>query len=828
MITTFNIIDKHGLTSAQVAERVALGQVNRPLEGGWGPFAGILRRNTLTLFNFLVVPAAATLFTLNDWRGAWAVSVMAVTNSVLGIVHEIRAKRHLDRLTLLGETQVRVTRNGVEQSIPSGDVVMDDLIHLSPGDTIIADGLLVSASYLELDEALLTGESDSVLRNSGEQVKSGVVCLTGEATYIAQRVGSEAFAYRTAEAARRYQHTPGPTQQTLNNLVKWLTIIAAGLCPGYVGLYFVRGFPATDLVQMVAATITSLVPQGVVLLTTLTFVLAASRLGKKGAVIQQLMAVEGLAAVNVLCTDKTGTLTTGRQTLDRLETFAVPVAKVRNLLGTFAYSSIDGGNKSILALRDALKTGTHSETLDQLPFQSQNCCSAILTRIEGKKRLLVLGSFEVLGPHFSEAEKAPIEVQWRHLLPSGLRLIVFADGCGDNLDFRNGLPKVALRPLALVIFRDELRPNVANVLKSLTDQNIRVKVISGDHPETVRATVGSLGEVFKQKHVFTGDEWEASKDPSSAANHCDFFGRVSPEQKLALIRALQGSGHNVGMIGDGVNDILPIKRANFGVAMGTGSPATKAVAAMLLESNDFSVLPEVLIESRRVVQNVRVAAKLFLLKNAYTIALILVAVGFFGSPFPYLPQQVTLLNALTIGGPALIILGGRSSPIHAYGSSFFQDVGRFLWIAGGATSLASLFVFLGSLQIFGFDIEVARTMLLVTLIVAGLANAVIATRGNRSLVIWAVTAFCLLLAISAFPPTAYFFALASMTRLQWVVSLLGAVIAFAPTALLNANGAHANENRPPKANDPMHGGTSDSGSSWPREYATPDETPCQG
>jgi magnesium-transporting ATPase (P-type) len=434
-----------------------------------------------------------------------------------------------------------------------------------------------------------------------------------------------------------------------------------------------------------------------------------------------------------------------------------------------------------------------------------------VARIEGKNRLLVLGSFEVLCPHFSEAEKSPIEAQWRHLLPCGLRLIVFADGCGDNLDFRIGLPQVALRPLALVIFRDELRPNVANVLKSLADQNIRVKVISGDHPETVRATVGSLGEVFKEKQVLTGDEWEASKDPISAANHCDFFGRVYPEQKLALIRALQDSGHNVGMIGDGVNDILPIKRANFGVAMGSGSPATKAVAALLLESNDFSVLPQVLMESRRVVQNVRVAAKLFLLKNAYTIALILVAVGCFGSPFPYLPQQVTLLNALTIGGPAVIILAGRSSLNRAYGASFYQDVGRFLWIAGGATSMASLVVFLGSIHIFGFDIEVTRTMLLVTLIVAGLANAVIATRGNRSLVIWAVAAFCLLLAISSFPPTSYFFALASLTRLQWALCLLGAVIAFAPTALFNANGVHEDENRPPKANGPMHGGTSDSG-----------------
>lgn len=800
---------EHGLTSAQVAERVATGQVNRPPDQGWGAFADILQRNTLTLFNLLVVPAAAALFALGDFRGAWAVSAMAFANSLLGMIHEIRAKRHLDRLTLLGETRVRVRRNGKDQTIPSGDVVLDDIIHLSPGDTVVADGHLTSASYLELDEALLTGESDSVPRLAGDPVKSGVVCLTGEGTYVAERVGNEAFAHRTAEAARRYQHTPGPTQQTLNNLVKWLTIIAVGLCLGYVGLFYLRGFPATDLVQMIAATITSMVPQGLVLLTTLTFVLAATRLGKRGAVVQQLMAVEGLAAVDVLCTDKTGTLTTGRQTLDRLEAFSEPSAEVRRLLGIFANSSIDSGNKSIVALREALEKITPFETLDQLPFQSHNRCSALITPIDGKNRLLVLGSFEVLGPHFFEAERLPIEAHWHTLLPTGLRLIVFADGDGDNIDFKGGLPKVSLRPLALVVFRDELRPNVTDVLRSLAHQDIRVKVISGDHPETVRATVHSLGASFTGKSVLTGTEWEATTDPLSAANDCDFFGRVSPEQKLALVSALQSCGHNVGMVGDGVNDILPIKRANFGVAMGAGSPATKAVAGLLLESNDFSALPDVLVESRRVVQNVRRAAKLFLLKNAYTIALILVAVGFFGFPFPYLPQQVTLLNALTIGGPALLILGGRSSPVHAIGSDFFSEVGRFLWIAGGSTSLAGLGVYLGSLLLLGFDIEVARTMLLVTLILAGLGNAVVATRGDWPLVIWAAGAAGLLVAIMSFGPTAYFFAMVPMTALQWTIAMAGAILAFLPTAILNANGFRANESPPPKANGQMPDGPVD-------------------
>jgi cation-transporting ATPase E len=500
--------------------------------------------------------------------------------------------------------------------------------------------------------------------------------------------------------------------------------------------------------------------------------------------VQQLAAVEGLAAVDVLCTDKTGTLTTGRQSLDRIVPFSESEADVRRWLGAFAANSIDQRNKSIGAMRDALGAVAPAvEVIDQLPFQSQNRCSAAVLRIDGSPRLFALGSVEALRTRFSDEYQKRIEAEWTALLPTGLRLLAFADGPAPEHKFDGKLPEVPLRPLALVGLRDELRPEVTTVLAALAEQGIRFKVVSGDHPETVRATVGTLGSAFAESQLLTGDEWMASADRTAAAESCDVFGRVSPEQKLALVDALQRAGRTVGMIGDGVNDILPIKRADFGVAMGAGSPATKMVAGVVLENDDFAALPTVLAEGRRVVENVRRAAKLFLLKNMYTVALVLIAVGLCGLPFPYLPQQVTLLNALTIGGPAILILAGRSTHTRAVGLNFFADIGRFVLVAGGVTSVVGAAVYLGSSLGLRHDTETARTLLLMTLILAGVGNAIVATNGDRRLIAWAGFAVVVLVVVNLIPPVAYFFALQPMTVTQWVAVVLAAACAVVPGAV---------------------------------------------
>lgn len=769
-------------------------------------------RNTFTLFNLLVVPAAFSLFLLEDYRGALAVGGMAVTNSLIGLTHELRAKWHLNRLSLLGQDRVRVRRDGLERTIAANDVVMDDHLLLASGDTVVADGRLVSANSLEVDEAILTGEADPVSREVGDWVRSGSVCVAGTGTYLAERIGPEAYVQQTTATARKYHHAPGPTQTALNQLVQGLTVVTIALCLGYVALFWVRAFPVTDLVQMIAATITSMVPQGLVLLATLEFVLAAVALGRRGAVIQRLAAVEGLAAVDVICTDKTGTLTTGQQTLENIVAFNKTEIVVRRWLGAFVTASVDQRNKSIETLRRSLAAESPvTEVRDQLPFQSKNRCSAMVLQINGEPRLLVLGSFEALRPRFSDAQARGMDAVWHGLISSGLRVLTFAEGPVFHEKLQGRIPETPLRPLAFITLRDELWPRVTEVLAALTSQGIRLKVVSGDHPETVRTVVKQLGFDISEENMVTGDAWAAADDRVLLADKCHVFGRVSPEQKLALVEALQQAGHNIGMIGDGVNDILAIKRANFGVAMGAGSPAARAVAGVVLESNDFSLLPEVLAEGRRVVQNVRRAAKLFLLKNVYTIVLILVAVGFAGLPFPYLPQQVTLLNALTIGGPAFLILIGRPSVSRPVSPHFFADVWRFLILAGGVTSVVSLMLYFGAIHFFRYDTDTARTLLLAMLILTGVGNAVVITQGDKRLLVWAGFAVGVLMTVMTLPSTLYFFAFEPLGLGQWIVVVTAAFSAIIPTALSGWWGWLEHGNQPPAANDPKPDGLVSSG-----------------
>ncbi len=797
-----------GLTAADVADRTARGQVNRPPDAGWAEYRAIVARNTLTLFNALVVPAAAALFVLKDYRGAWAVSGMAVANTLIGLVQEMRAKRHLDQLAILTETKARVRRDGTEHTIPAGDVVLGDCVLLSAGEPVVADGVVLSAESLEVDEALLTGESDPVPRANGERVLSGSFCVAGDGAYRADKVGAESFAHRTSAEARRYRYTPSPTQRTLDSIVRWLTAAAVLLCVGYVALAQVRDISATTLVQMTAATITSMVPQGLVLMATLAFVLGAVRVTRRGAVVQRLTAVEAMAAIDTVCLDKTGTLTTGRLALDRVEPIGESGASPENAAGLeftlqreersltlkrelqpkpdprgklalFAWATVDAGNKSVQAIRAAVEQpGTPFERLDQLPFKSQTRLSAVRVRAGETEHVLALGAVEALTPLMSEADAAAADARWRELLPTGLRLLLFAEQAdGPSETFAGSLAGRRLCPLALVALSDELRPDAAKVLGELAGQGIRFKVLSGDHPETVRATVGHIGLSLAGEPVVTGDELASAADPGRLLHTASVFGRVAPQQKLDIVAALQADGRRVAMIGDGVNDVLPIKRADLGIAMGAGTAATKTVAGLVLETNDFALLPAALDEGRVIVNNLRRAAKLFLLKNVYTVVLILFALGLAGLEFPYLPQQVTLLNALTIGGPALLIMADRSHRRAVPPGGFLREVGAFAVAAGAVTGACGLGVYLGSAWGWGDGVETQRTVLLSMLVFAGLGNVVVLGERDWKLTAWAVAAAGAYLAVMAFPPTAYFFALQPLDAARWAVVIAAAGVA---------------------------------------------------
>ena len=724
-----------GLTSAEAVDRTREGLVNRTRSSARADYAAIASRHLFTLFNFIVVPAAVALFYHNEWQAGISVSGTALVNTLIGLFQECRAKRQLDRLAILNANLVRVIRDGTVRELAATDVVLGDCILLRAGDTVVADGVVLEANYLEVDESLLTGESDSVRRPSGGRLLSGSICVTGEGCYRADKVGEQAFAQSVSFDARRYSYTSSPMTHALNATITVLSATALLLCGLYFALYFFGRVGTDRFVLMIAATITSMIPQGLVLTATVSFTVGAVVIGRRGALVKRLNAVEAMAAVDVICTDKTGTLTTNRLRLDSVGVLSsdVPDAEVRRRLALFACASVDSQNKNVQALRSGLGEAG-SEVLDQIPFKARNRFSAVRLRDAGVERVFVLGA-----PEAVTAGEGTWDDELRRLRGLGLRILTFAEvplECVSQTRFEPDTLPSPLHALALVGLVDELRPEAAAVLQSLSAQGIAFKVISGDNPETVRGTIVHLALPMSHEPVVSGEDLAKAEDRMAFVEAHSVFGRVEPQQKVEIVEALQRGGHRVAMIGDGVNDVLPIKRADLGIAMGEGSQAAKTVASLVLENNDFAMLPETIEEGRTIVRNLRRAAKLFLVKNVYSLLLILFYVfGVWDVPFPYLPQQVSLLNWMVIGIPALLIALTRERSPVVIRTPFLRDVGWFAVRTGVVIAFAGVVLLALSKHCWGHDEETQRTMLLTVLVLLGITvlHRVLAEGGGQPL-----------------------------------------------------------------------------------------------
>lgn len=792
-----------GLTRAEVEERIRRGEVNRTPSSHLREYLQIIRRNVFTWFNAMVTPAAIALFILGNPQGALAVSGMAIVNTTIALFQEIKAKRHLDKLALLVEARARVLREDAILDIPAGDVVRGDTILLQAGETIVADGPVLDSRFLEIDEALLTGESDAVRRQVGENLLSGSICVAGQGAYRADKVGLAAFANNTSVQARRYHFTTSPLTAVIDRLVQILSYTAVALCLLYTLAYTLEGRgdgidrdETRRYVAMIAATITSMVPQGMVLTATIAFTLGAVLMSRRGAIVQRLNAVETMAAIDVICTDKTGTLTTNQLHLHEVIPLdgIMTTEAINQRLAWFASASIDTQNKNLEALQANL--GKREVTLiDQIPFKSQNRYSAVRVNAEGAEHLLVLGAPETLDGRIDRwLRQNGLPSTWQtHLEPlrhRGMRILVLAQADSFLLADHTELPEIPLRPLALACLDDELRPEAGDVLKQLHEQGIAFKVISGDNPETVQGTVSHLDLPLARDPVVSGDELMNSPDADRLIMERSVFGRVTPEQKVLIVDTLKRHGCHVAMIGDGVNDVLPIKKADLGIAMGSGSQASKTVSGMVLETNNFALLPEILEEGRTIVRNLRRSSKLFLVKNVYSLVLILTYfVGWFGFYFPYVPQQVTLLNWTVIGIPALAIAFSRQRSTQATKPRFLREVGSFALRTGILFGLGGIAIQFIGRQWHPGDERTQRAMLLSTLVMLGITalwralddgepETVRKDWGFRFLGLLAIPLFLVGMYI---PPATRFFELVPLGWIEWLAVVVVAAITYGAT-----------------------------------------------
>jgi cation-transporting ATPase E len=637
-----------GLTDAEVAQRVAEGKTNDVPTRAARSVSDIVRANVFTRINailgVLLIIVASTGSVING-----AFGLLIIANSAIGIIQELRAKQTLDKLAIVGQTKPLVRRQSGTTAVPPSDVVLDDIIELGPGDQIVVDGEVVEDANLEVDESLLTGEADPIAKDPGDQVMSGSFVVAGSGAYRATKVGREAYAAKLAEEASKFTLVNSELRTGINKILQLITylLIPGGLLIIYTQLFTTDAGWRESVLRMVGALV-PMVPEGLVLMTSIAFAVGVIRLGRRQCLVNELPAIEGLARVDVVCADKTGTLTENGMRVSDLKPLGEGDAV--NILAQLAADD-PRPNASMAAISEAYKMPPGWAPTATAPFKSATKWSGASYGEHGN---WVIGAPDVLlEPGSPTAEQA------EQLGSLGLRVLLL--GSSDlPVDHPDAPGRVV--PAALVVLEQRIRPDARDTLDYFAAQSVSIKVISGDNAVSVGAVASSLGLEGQ-----TLDARQLPDEPHQLADTLEeytTFGRVRPDQKRAMVHALQSRGHTVAMTGDGVNDVLALKDADIGVAMGSGSSASRAVAQIVLLDNKFATLPYVVGEGRRVIGNIERVSNLFLTKTVYSVLLAIfvglagVSSKLFGSDpllFPFQPIHVTIAAWFTIGIPAFVL-----------------------------------------------------------------------------------------------------------------------------------------------------------------------------
>jgi cation-transporting P-type ATPase E len=796
---------ERGLSSEEAAAR--LRELGQPPETSSRSVSSIVAGNVFTLFNaifgvFLVLDLSLGLYADSLF------GLVAVINSYIGIRQELKAKRTLDELAVLVAPHARVIRDGEATKLLATEIVPGDVVRVEPGDQLVADGEVIRTRGMTLDESMLTGEADGVRKGLGERVFSASFCISGSGYYVIDAVRGESYAGRLAGEAKTFRHPPSPLQYEVNRVILACTYTMLPLAAILILALSIRNTAISEAAQTATAGLVTLIPEGMVLLMSITFAVAAVRLARRDTLVQQMSATESLASVDTICVDKTGTLTDGEL----------------RLLGVEVAEGVDPEDAQTALARFAASAGDRNRTLDAIaarfPAEPQRVSAEVPFSSEWKWSALTIG-----GPSLRSAESdrgarparpSPTPTATSYVLgapdvlegagalslppnlarklgeetAAGRRVVAF----GRSVEPLPANPTQGSAPrleaLALVVLEETLRPDAAATIAFMRAEDVDLKLISGDARATVTAVAYGVG-VPADAGVIEGTQLpEDPEELAEAAKRNTIFCRITPEQKRALVAALSESGRYTAMIGDGVNDVPALKRARMAVAMGSGAQVTKGVADVVLLKDEFARLPQAVGEGRRIARNIHRLGRLYMTKTVYAATLILF-VGVPGFAFPFLPRHLTLAGALTIGIPSFVLaLAPSDGPL--YRGRLLRSLAAFAVPAGVGAALGSILSFFLVDTVFGGTLEAGRSAATTTLIVLGLCFVLLLERGPgrehiaiQSYMLALIAGLGALFALGlAAAPVRDFFQMALLSATQWFLALLAAAIGLTVASLL--------------------------------------------
>ena len=632
-----------GLTSQQVVQRQKYGLRNITPASNTKTEGQIVKEKVFTFFNLIFIVLAAALIIVGSFKNL-AFLVVAVANTVIGIFQEIRAKRAVDKLTLVAAGKLRVIRDGERRLIPTDQLVRDDIVEFAAGNQICADAV-VREGQMQVNESLLTGEADAIIKNPGDVLKSGSFVISGRCKAQLTHVGSDSYAAKLAAEARR--DVRSTKSEMMNSLTKLITVVGIALVPMGI-ILFIRQMQAMDLRNSVEATVAALIgmiPEGLYLLTSVAIAVSSLKLARQRVLVQDMNCIETLAHVDILCVDKTGTIT--EPAMEVSDIFPVQSERftyedIEQILAAFYYGE-EPDNETAKAMTAQFALETSWKAVRRIPFSSSTKWSAADFGSHGR---YIIGAPEFVMTDRYDTIRDCAE-PWS---ARGCRVLLLAAYEGE-LDAQ---PDSALvTPIALIFLNNQIRPDAASTFQYFAEQGVSIRVISGDNPVTVSEVAARAGITNAERYI-DASTLRTERDFNEAVKKYTVFGRVTPEQKRKLVRAFQSQGHTVAMTGDGVNDVLALKDADCGIAMASGSQAASQVSQIVLLNSQFSAMPGIVAEGRRVINNIQRAAALFLVKNIFSFGLTLLLL-FIDMPYPIQAIQLSLISTLTIGIPSFFL-----------------------------------------------------------------------------------------------------------------------------------------------------------------------------